>query len=78
MKRLLRLKDVILATGLPRSTIYAEMASGKFPLPVKIGAKSVARPDDVVSQWVEDRIRESAAQPKRGRSRPRKTVEVTA
>ncbi|MCB1664022.1 MAG: AlpA family phage regulatory protein, partial [Pseudomonadales bacterium] len=42
--------------GLSRSTIYAEIAKGKFPKQVKLtGARSVGWPESVIVQWVESR-----------------------
>jgi prophage regulatory protein len=38
---LLRLKQVILETGLARSTIYQRIAAGTFPQQVQLGPKSV-------------------------------------
>jgi len=48
MRKLLRFPQVIELTGRSKSRIYADIAKGKFPAPVKIGAKAVA--------WVEDEI----------------------
>ncbi|MEZ5482874.1 MAG: AlpA family phage regulatory protein [Porticoccaceae bacterium] len=43
-------------TGLFRSTIYAEIAKGKFPKKVKLtGARSVGWYENVVVEWVESR-----------------------
>ena len=54
--RILRLKEVQQMTGLSRSTIYAEIAKGKFPKQVKLtGARSVGWPESVIVQWVESR-----------------------
>lgn len=39
--QLLRLRDVTKATGLARSTIYAHMAEGTFPRPLKVGSVGV-------------------------------------
>ncbi len=49
--RMLRLPDVMKATGLGRSTIYAKVAAGDFPAPVKLGARAVAWPEAVVAEW---------------------------
>lgn len=54
--RILRLKEVQRMTGLSRSTIYAEIAKGKFPKQVKLtGARSVGWYENVVVEWVESR-----------------------
>lgn len=54
--RLLRVQTVTDMTGLPRSTLYMYMAEGRFPRPVKIGARSVAWASDVIEQWIADRL----------------------
>lgn len=53
--RMMRLPDVVQATGLGRSTIYAKVAAGDFPAPVKLGARAVAWPEAVVSEWLANR-----------------------
>jgi prophage regulatory protein len=49
MTSLLRLPSVINATGLSRSGIYAYIADGLLPKPVKIGERSTAWPECEVS-----------------------------
>jgi hypothetical protein len=39
MNRMLRMHDVLAATGLSRSTIYQKMEKGEFPRGVKLGAR---------------------------------------
>lgn len=54
--RILRLKEVRQMTGLSRSTIYAEIAKGKFPKQVKLtGARSVGWHESAIEQWIESR-----------------------
>lgn len=56
--RILRLKDVISITGLSRSTIYAEIAKGKFPKQIQLtGARSVGWHENIITQWIESRPR---------------------
>jgi prophage regulatory protein len=50
LRRILRLPQVVEATGETRSTIYKRIQEGEFPKPVRLGAKSVG--------WVEDEIAE--------------------
>jgi prophage regulatory protein len=50
LRRILRLPQVVEATGETRSTIYKRISEGQFPKPVRLGAKSVG--------WVEDEIAE--------------------
>ncbi|MDB4077438.1 AlpA family transcriptional regulator [Porticoccaceae bacterium] len=54
--KILRLGDVTAMTGLSRSTIYVEMAKGKFPKQVKLtGARSVGWHERAIVQWIETR-----------------------
>lgn len=54
--KILRLGDVTEMTGLSRSTIYVEMAKGKFPKQVKLtGARSVGWHERAIVQWIETR-----------------------
>ena len=62
MTTLLRVPEVIRRTGLARSTLYRDIATGTFPRPVKIGVGSVAFEESEVQEWIEARIR--AARPK--------------
>lgn len=52
---ILRLPDVERRIGLSSSTIYAMMADGRFPRPIRIGKRAVGWPSDVVDDWVLDR-----------------------
>lgn len=47
--------------GLSRSTIYEEMAAGRFPKPVKIGPRAVAWVDAELEAWAAKRIAEREA-----------------
>jgi prophage regulatory protein len=43
-------------TGLSRSTIYLEIAKGKFPKQIQLtGARSVGWHESAIIQWVESR-----------------------
>ena len=48
--KLLRLRDVIKMTSLSRTTIYNNMAKGKFPKNIHLGPK--------ISVWIERKIQE--------------------
>jgi prophage regulatory protein len=51
--QLIRLNDVMNITGLKRSSLYAKVAEGRFPEPVKIGVRASAwRLSDVI-RWIE-------------------------
>jgi prophage regulatory protein len=52
----LRRNDVERATGLPRSTLYDLVQKGRFPKPIKIGARSVGWLENEVLAWQRDRI----------------------
>jgi len=58
-QRLLKIKTVVERTALSRASIYRQINEGRFPAPVKIGARAIAWPESIVSQWLEDRISES-------------------
>jgi len=49
---LMRLPEVRRRTSLSRTEIYVRIKQGRFPLPVKLGARSVAWPADEVDMWV--------------------------
>lgn len=55
-ERLLRRPEVEKLTGRGRSAIYAGIAAGTFPSPVKIGLRAVAWPESVINRWIEERI----------------------
>ncbi|MDE0411667.1 MAG: AlpA family phage regulatory protein [Gammaproteobacteria bacterium] len=54
--RIVRLKEVQRMTGLSRSTIYAQIAKGRFPKQIKLtGDRSVGWHEQAVVQWIESR-----------------------
>jgi prophage regulatory protein len=52
-------KGVQARTGLSRSTIYAYMAAGKFPTPIKLGLRGVGWINSEISQWIDARLAQS-------------------
>lgn len=54
--RILRRRQVESRTGLPRSTLYAKIASGEFPRQIQLGAKSVGWLESEVSAWLTRQI----------------------
>ena len=52
---LLRRPDVETLTGLSRAWIYAAMARGEFPRPLRIGKRAVAWPKSAIDDWIEER-----------------------
>ncbi len=61
--KFLRRQQVESITGLSRSTIYREVAAGRFPKPVKLTSKGtrVAWIVTEVYEWMDNRILESRA-----------------
>lgn len=53
--RILRRPEVQSRTGLSRSTIYAMLAEGAFPAPVRLGARAVGWPESEIAAWLESR-----------------------
>lgn len=56
MKKLLRKKDVLAATGFENSTLYKYISEGGFPKPVSLGERAVAWVESEVEAWIEARI----------------------
>lgn len=52
---ILRRPEVEQTTGLSRSTIYAMIAEGTFPKPVKLGKRAVGWRSSDISAWLESR-----------------------
>jgi prophage regulatory protein len=51
----LRRPAVEARTGLSRSTLYAMMARGEFPQPVRLGLRAVGWRESDVTEWLESR-----------------------
>ena len=60
-ERILRRREVEARTGLSRSTLYAQMAEGTFPKPVRLGKRAVGWTESTISEWLESRITSDAA-----------------
>lgn len=58
-RKLLRVKQVVEMTGIPRSTLYQMMSEGRFIKPVKLGERSVAWKLGEIIGWI-DNLQESA------------------
>jgi prophage regulatory protein len=54
--RLLRLPAVMERAGLKRSAVYALVAAGAFPQPVKLSERCVAWVEAEVSEWISARV----------------------
>ena len=59
--RLLRLPQVMDRVGLRRSRLYAKVAAGEFPPPIRISANAVGWLESEITGWIEQRIAESRA-----------------
>lgn len=60
-QNILRRDAVERMTGLSRSTLYAKVAAGEFPKPIKLGARAVGWLERDIAAWQEARIAASAA-----------------
>lgn len=49
---LLRIEAVMARTGLSRTTIYEAIRAGKFPAPIKLGARCARWRAGVVGEWL--------------------------
>lgn len=50
--KLLRRRTVETITGLSKSTLYKLIDEGRFPRPVKIGARAVAWRNTDITNWI--------------------------
>lgn len=60
-ERLIRIREVLVRTGLGRSTLYSLVKGGKFPPPLKLSERAVAWRQSQVDSWISDRIRQHEA-----------------
>ena len=54
--RILRLPDVIVRSGLSRSTIYRKMAEGTFPAQIRSSSHSSGWRETEVDRWFADPV----------------------
>ena len=59
--RILRLREVVVRTGLPRSTIYDLIKKGRFPKQVQLTARCVGWPEDDIHDWVVEKLESQKA-----------------
>jgi len=57
--RFLRLRDVMAATGLSRSTIYRRMQRGAFPKSIQLGPRTTVWLEAEVQAWMGQAIAEA-------------------
>jgi prophage regulatory protein len=60
-RRVLRLPDVEVMTGLKHSAIYEGVGDGTFPAPIPLGARAVGWIEDEIETWLDQRIAEREA-----------------
>ncbi|MCH8491524.1 MAG: AlpA family transcriptional regulator [Oceanicaulis sp.] len=56
--RILRRREVEIRTGLSRSSIYASIAAGQFPAPLRLTARSVGWVEHEIDSWIEQRVQQ--------------------
>lgn len=57
----LRRRQVEARTGLGRSTLYALMADGRFPAPIRLSANTVGWLEHEIEAWIAERAKASRA-----------------
>lgn len=55
------LREVQQRVSFSRSTIYAKIARGEFPAPVKISENRVAWDSAAIDAWIADKLQQRAA-----------------
>jgi len=55
--KVLRRRQVEARTGLPRSSIYALITEGRFPAPIRLGARSVGWLEHEIDAWIAERAK---------------------
>lgn len=53
-ERIIRLKTVLLRTGLSRSTLYRKIADGTFPRQLPISINGAGWHESAVNRWIAD------------------------
>ena len=54
-----RLPKVLKRTSLSRSSIYLKMNDGTFPQAIKLSKRAIGWPEEIITEWIEQRIAES-------------------
>ena len=55
--RILRVGEVVTEIGVSKSTLYRMVNSGRFPPPIKVGARAVGWRRDEIEAWLAGRPR---------------------
>lgn len=69
--QVMRIRELTAHVGLSKTTIYAQVAAGEFPRPIKLGPRATGWIAADVARWVESRRAAAAppvTTPQRGRS----------
>ena len=56
-KRIMRLPEVIEAVSLKKSNIYDLIRRGIFPVPIRLGLRSVGWYETEINDWLQNRAR---------------------
>ena len=54
--KLLRLPEVLNATGLSKSTIYARISEGTFPKQIPLGPRIVVWVESDIQKWIAEQV----------------------
>ena len=54
--KFLRLQEVLVRTGLSRSSVYLLINQAKFPAPVKLGRRMSAWVESELDRWLEEKV----------------------
>ena len=54
--RIIRLKTVLVRTGLSRSTIYRKIAEGTFPAQIRISVNGAGWRESDVNRWISNPV----------------------
>lgn len=55
-KKIIRLPEVKIKTGLSRSSIYLRISKGIFPASISLGDRAVGWLESDIEQWLDERI----------------------
>jgi prophage regulatory protein len=59
--QVLKLPEVCRKVGLSRAPVYKMVSEGKFPAPIKLGARASGWVDTEIDAWIEQRVVERDA-----------------
>jgi prophage regulatory protein len=54
--RIIKVREVLIRTGLCRATIYIKMADGTFPKNIKLGERSMGWLESDIDNWIDQLI----------------------